>query len=211
MSEDEKMNENLSSTEESVKSRGSNDEESPRDFSESRNSQTSNLKWYSIYVQSGCEQKALEALQHRIKMSPYRNLFGEILIPKLSESDESSKARKLMPGYIFIQMEMNDETWEIVRKTPKVLGFIGGFKNPPPIPDEEINHIKEIIQSKGETLKKRLEFNEGDAVAIIDGPFKDFFGKIVRIDQESMKLTVEISIFGRQTPVQVDYSQVTRK
>ncbi|MCS6893371.1 MAG: transcription termination/antitermination protein NusG [Deltaproteobacteria bacterium] len=169
------------------------------------------LKWYSIYVQSGCEAKAIEALNHRIAQSKWKHKFGEILLPKIAEGDNQARAKKIMPGYIFIEMEMNDDTWELVRKTPKVLGFIGGFKNPPPIPEEEISRIKEIVDSKGEVLKQRLEFFEGEIVTVIDGPFKDFVGKITSVDNERSKLTVEISILGRQTPVVVDFAQVSKK
>lgn len=172
---------------------------------------TDGMHWYSVYVQAGCEGKVIDALKHRISKSPLGKMFGEILLPKISESGDESKAKKIMPGYIFIQMQMTDDTWELVRTTPKVLGFIGGYKNPPPIPEEEIRRLKEIVESKGEVLKDRIKFVEGDVVTINEGPFKDFIGKVVQIDEERSKLTVEITIFGRQTPVQVDYSQVTKR
>ncbi|MEM4380546.1 MAG: transcription termination/antitermination protein NusG [Thermoplasmatales archaeon] len=172
---------------------------------------TVEMHWYSVYVQAGCEGRVIDALKHRIAKSPLANRFGEILLPKVSESGDESKAKKIMPGYIFIQMQMTDETWELVRTTPKVLGFIGGYKNPPPIPEEEIQRLKEIVESRGEVLKERIKFLEGDVVTINEGPFKDFIGKVVQIDEERSKLTVEITIFGRQTPVQVDYSQVTKR
>ncbi|MCS6961130.1 MAG: transcription termination/antitermination protein NusG [Deltaproteobacteria bacterium] len=167
--------------------------------------------WYSVYVQSGCELKALEALKHRINQSSFKDKFGEILLPKVSQGDNESRAKKLMPGYIFIEMEMTDDTWDLVRKTPKVLGFIGGFKNPPPIPENEIARIKEIIETKGEALKVKLEFSPGDIVVINDGPFKDFTGRVTDVDNDKSRLTVEISIFGRPTPVHVDFIQVNKK
>jgi transcriptional antiterminator NusG len=142
-------------------------------------------------------------------MSEY---FGEYLIPKVVKEENSKKSeRKLMPGYIFLQMVLNEETWELVRKTPKISGFIGGYRNPPPVPEEEIQHLKEIQQKGADFRILNLNISEGDNVIINDGPFKDFSGSIIAIDQDKGKLTVEISIFGRQTPVIVDFTQITKK
>jgi len=195
----------------------SNREESIKDTDQSENllgsaEPSENLKWYTVYVQSGSEAKALENLRARIKKEGLENFFGEYLVPKIIKQDDSKKTeRKIMPGYIFIQMVLNEKTWELVRKTPKISGFIGHFLNPPPVPEHEIQHLKDLQRLGGELKILKFDLAEGDVVNIIDGPFKDFSGKIIAIDKERAKLTVEISIFGRQTPVSVDFVQVVKK
>jgi transcriptional antiterminator NusG len=172
-------------------------------------------KWYVIHTYSGYENKVKQALQERIKIFRKEDSFSDILVPserviELFKGEKRTSSRNFFPGYIFIKMEMNDETWHIVKNTPKVTGFVGGRNEPSAISDEE---MAEIIQQMEEGVlkpKPKFLFEKGDQVRVIDGPFTNFNGIVDEVKPEKGKLRVLVSIFGRATPVELDFIQVVK-
>lgn len=172
-------------------------------------------QWYVVHTYSGYENKVKAALEERIKSFGKEEYFSEILIPsekvvEMVKGERRTSSRKFFPGYIFVKMELNDETWHIVRNTPKVTGFIGGRMKPTPISEEE---VKEIIQQVNEGVlkpKPKFVFEKGDSVRVVDGPFTNFHGVVDEVRPEKGKLRVLVSIFGRATPVELDFVQVVK-
>jgi transcriptional antiterminator NusG len=172
-------------------------------------------QWYVVHTYSGYENKVKAALEERIKSFGKEEYFSEILIPsekvvEMVKGERRTSSRKFFPGYIFVKMELNDETWHIVRNTPKVTGFIGGRMKPTPISEEE---VQEIIQQVNEGVlkpKPKFVFEKGDSVRVVDGPFTNFHGVVDEVRPEKGKLRVLVSIFGRATPVELDFVQVVK-
>jgi len=172
-------------------------------------------KWYIVHTYSGYENKVKKALEERIKNSKKSELFGDILVPsekvvEVVKGERKTTSRKFFPGYILIRMVLNEETWHIVRKTPKVTGFIGEGRKPVPISNKE---VKEIITHMQEgTLKPRpkVQFAKGDNIQIIDGPFSNFVGIVEEVKQEKGRLRALVSIFGRPTPIELEFLQVKK-
>ncbi len=172
-------------------------------------------KWYVVHTYSGYENKVKAALEDRIKSFGKEEYFSEILIPsekvvELVKGERRTSTRKFFPGYIFVKMELNDETWHIVKNTPKVTGFIGSRTEPTPISDGE---VEEIIQQINEGVlkpKPKFVFEKGDSVRVIDGPFLNFNGVVDEVRPEKGKVRVLVSIFGRPTPVELDFVQVAK-
>lgn len=172
-------------------------------------------KWYVVHTFSGYEQKVKAALEDRIKVFGKQDLFGEILVPmekvvELVKGKKKTSSRKFFPGYILVQMELNDETWHIVKETPKATGFVGDSTHPAPVSDEEIKTITQQIEEGAVKPKPRVLFSAGESVKVVDGPFADFNGVVEDVRPEKGKLRVLISIFGRATPVELDFIQVER-
>jgi transcriptional antiterminator NusG len=172
-------------------------------------------KWYVVHTFSGYEQKAKAALEERIKTFGKQGLFGEILVPvekvvELIKGKKKTSSRKFFPGYILVQMELNDETWHIVKETPKITGFVGGTTEPSPVSDEEVKAITQQMQEGAVKPKPRVLFSVGESVKVVDGPFADFNGVVEEVRPEKGKLRVLISIFGRATPVELEFVQVER-
>lgn len=171
-------------------------------------------KWYIINAQTGQEQKAKLALQERIKSNKMEELFGEVLIPsesvvELVKGEKKTTSRKIFPGYMFIQMFLNEKTWHLVKGTSKVTGFVGGTK-PTPVPLEEVERINKQVALGTEKPKPKIKFTEGESVRVIDGPFSNFNGTVEEINPEKGKVKVLVSIFGRPTPVELDFIQVEK-
>jgi transcriptional antiterminator NusG len=172
-------------------------------------------QWYVVHTYSGYENKVKTALEERIKSFGKEAFFSEILIPservvELVKGERRTSSRKFFPGYIFVKMELNDETWHIVKNTPKVTGFIGGRMKPTPISERE---VEEIIQQVNEGVlkpKPKFVFEKGDSVRVIDGPFTNFNGVVDEVKPEKGKVRVLVSIFGRATPVELDFVQVVK-
>lgn len=172
-------------------------------------------QWYVVHTYSGYENKVKTALQERIKSFGKEAFFSEILIPservvELVKGEKRTSSRKFFPGYMFVKMELNDETWHIVKNTPKVTGFIGGRMKPTPISERE---VEEIIQQVNEGVlkpKPKFVFEKGDSVRVIDGPFTNFNGVVDEVKPEKGKVRVLVSIFGRATPVELDFVQVVK-
>jgi|TARA_B100000287_G_scaffold279899_1_gene263763 transcriptional antiterminator NusG len=174
------------------------------------------MNWYVIQAFSNCELKVKAALEERIEMSGLSEKFGEIMIPteqvtELKKGQKKQLERKFFPGYMLVNMEMNDDTWHLVRKTPNVMGFIGGSRNRPhPLSDQEFNKIVNRVDEAVEKPKFKTVFESGETVRINDGPFNDFTGIVEEVDYENNSIKVSVSIFGKSTPVDLNFSQVEK-
>ena len=171
--------------------------------------------WYVVHTYSGFEQKAKKALEEKIKSSNLSEKFGEILIPSedvvvLVRGKKRTANKKFFPGYMLVQMELDDETWHLVKNTPKVTGFVGGTTNPPFISDEEVQKITSQISEGTLKPKHKLDFEKGEPIRVVDGPFSNFNGIVDDVKPEKGKLRVLVSIFGRATSVELDYMQVEK-
>ena len=172
-------------------------------------------QWYVVHTFSGYEQKVKAALEERIKSQGKTERFGEILVPvekvmELVKGKKKTSSRKFFPGYILVQMELDDETWHVVKETPKVTGFVGGTTNPAPVSEEEVRAITQQMEEGAVKPKPRVLFSVGESVKVVDGPFVDFNGIVEEVRPDKGKLRVLISIFGRATPVELDFVQVER-
>jgi len=171
--------------------------------------------WYVVHTYSGYEQKAKEALESRIKQEKMEEFFEEILVPTetvvaVVKGQRKTSQRKIYPGYIIVHMELNDETWHLVKDTPKIMGFAGNSKNPKPMSEREVAALMRQIQEGASKVKPKIDYSEGDLLKIIDGPFSGFTGTIDEIKPDKRKLRVLVSIFGRSTPVELEFSQVEK-
>ena len=173
------------------------------------------LKWYVVHTYSGFENRAKKALEESIKQKGLDDHFGEIMVPtenvmEIKKGEKRTRPRKYFPGYILIKMLLTKDTWHVVKNTPKVTGFVGGGTNPPPVPEEELLRITRQIDEG--TLKPRhaKEFSEGENVRVIEGPFQNFNGVVEEVNTDKGRLRVLVSIFGRSTPVELEYSQVEK-
>lgn len=173
-------------------------------------------KWYIVNTQTGCEATAKSAIEERIKSSKMENFFGQILIPaenvvELVKGQKQTKSRKFFPGYIFVQMFLNDETWHLVKHSSKVSGFVGGTKTrPPEVPENEVFRVTQQMAGIAEKPKPKIKFSVGENVTVIDGPFSNFNGTVEEINEDKGKVKVLVSIFGRPTPVELDFIQVEK-
>ena len=177
----------------------------------------SGMRWYAVQAFSGYEKSVLRALQERIVRSNLQDMFGQILVPveevvEMKAGQKSISERKLYPGYVLVQMDMNDESWHLVKSTPRVTAFIGGTAlKPTPIKDKEVEIILQRMDDSKSNPTQKLTFEKGESVRIIDGPFKDFSGSVEDINYEKSKLRVSVVIFGRATPVELDFSQIEKE
>jgi transcriptional antiterminator NusG len=171
------------------------------------------MKWYVVQVYSGFEQKVKLSLAERIRQASMDAAFGEVLIPTETVQDNQGgrrvSSKTFYPGYIFVQMAMSDEAWHVVRDTPKVTGFVGGRK-PQPVPPPEIQSVVLQVEDGKAKPRVRVLFTAGDHVRVNDGAFANFTGTIEEVKPEKQKVRVLVSIFGRATPVELDYSQVEK-
>lgn len=172
-------------------------------------------KWYVVHVYSGFENKVKKALEDRIATSPHPEKFGEIVVPteevvELVKGKRKTSARKFYPGYILVRVALDDETWHIVNNTAKVTGFLGGREKPAPISDEEADQILNRMEAGKEKPQPKYYFDAGDEIRVIDGPFTNFNGIVDDVNPEKGKIRVLVSIFGRSTPVELDFVQVAK-
>ena len=173
------------------------------------------FKWYIVHVYSGFENKVKAALEERISSSPHHEKFGEVLVPteeivELVKGKRKTSSRKFYPGYILVQMELDDGTWHVVNDTAKVTGFLGGRNKPAPISDEEADRILNRMEAGKLKPQPKYFFESGDEIRVIDGPFTNFNGTVEEVNQEKGKIKVLVSIFGRSTPVELDFVQVQK-
>ncbi len=173
------------------------------------------LKWYIVHTYSGFENKVKKSLDERIKILDQERFFGEILVPteqvvELRKGEKKTSSRKFYPGYILVQMILNEETWHTVRNTAKVTGFVGGEVKPTAISDEEAARIIHQMEEGVSKPKAKYSFEEGDEVRVVDGPFNNFQGVVDEIKPDKEKLRVLITVFGRPTPVELDFIQVNK-
>lgn len=172
--------------------------------------------WYVVNAYSGHEKKVAEAIEERIELSQYKDHFGEVVVPseevvEMRGGQKRRSERKFFPGYIFVHMAMNEHTWHVVKSTPRVIGFIGGtINNPVPISDEEAQLILDRVREGDSKDTPKTLFGAGELVRVIDGPFVDFNGIVEEVNYEKSRLVVSVTIFGRSTPVELDFSQVEK-
>lgn len=171
--------------------------------------------WYIIHTYSGFEKKVAETLRSRITGTGLVDHFGEIMVPT-EDVIEMRAGKKVVtpklfyPGYVLVQMDMNDESWHLVRSTPRVTSFVGSGPKPCPLTEDEVNRIVHKVEVAAEHPKPKLKFEKGENVKITDGPFKDFTGMVDEINEDRSTLRVMVTIFGRSTPVELDFYQVEK-
>ena len=173
------------------------------------------LLWYIVHTYSGFENRVKTTLQEKIRSLGKEEYFGKIVVPtehvvELVKGKKKTSSRKFYPGYLMIQMVLTDDTWHIVQDTDKVTGFLGGRTKPVPISEGEAQRILDRMENGKEKPKPKFLFEEGDEVRVIDGPFTNFNGMVEEVKPDKAKLKVLISIFGRSTPVELDFVQVTK-
>lgn len=173
-------------------------------------------QWFVVHAHSGFEKSVKRALQERIERAGLQSKFGEILVPteEVEEMRGGKKAvseRKFFPGYLLVEMELSDDTWHLVRKTNKVSGFVGGTPTKPaPIPDDEVRKILDQVQEGVDKPRPKVLYEMGETVRIKEGPFLDFNGQLTALDYERSKATVSVMIFGRATPVELEFTQIEK-
>ena len=174
------------------------------------------LQWYVVHAYSNFEHKVKESLIERVRRAGLQDKFGEVLVPteevvEMREGQRRKSERKFFPGYVLVQMEMDDETWHLVKEVPKVLGFIGGSSDKPaPITDKEAQAILNRVQEGVDKPRPKVLFEPGEVVRVTEGPFNDFSGMVENVNYEKSKVRVAVQILGRSTPVELDFSQVEK-
>lgn len=175
------------------------------------------LRWYVIHAYSGYEPSVMRNLKERIKLHEMEDKFGEILVPteevvEMRDGKKRKSERKFFPGYVLVQMEMDNDTWHLVKNSPKVLGFIGGTTDKPaPISDAEASSILQRVEEGVDKPRPKIVFEPGEVVRVNDGPFTDFNGVVEEVNYEKSKLRVSVLIFGRSTPVELEFGQVEKE
>lgn len=173
-------------------------------------------RWYVVHAYSGFEKSVQRALAERITRHGMEDSFGRVLVPveevvELKQGQKSITERKFYPGYVLVEMEMNDETWHLVKSTPKVTGFVGGTANKPtPLSEKEFDEIQQRMQDGVEKPRPKVLFEPGEVVRVKDGPFTDFHGSVEQVNYEKNRLRVSVTIFGRATPVELEFGQVEK-
>ena len=176
----------------------------------------SDKRWYVVHAYSGFEAQVMKMLKERIARSGLDESFGEVLVPteevvEMRDGQRRKSDRKFFPGYVLVNMEMNDDTWHLVKSVPKVMGFIGGSSDrPAPITDAEANNILERVQEGVDKPRPKVLFEPGEVVRVVDGPFNDFNGVVEEVDYDKSRLKVAVLIFGRSTPVDLEFGQVEK-
>jgi len=174
------------------------------------------MRWYVVHAYSGYEKTVQRTLKERVARAGLDDRFGEILVPteevvEMKDGQKRSSERKFFPGYVLVQMEMDEETWHLVRSVPRVLGFIGGSGDrPAPITEREADEILSRVREGQDKPKPKVLFEVGEMVRVADGPFNDFNGVVEHVNYEKNRLNVSVMIFGRSTPVELDFSQVEK-
>ena len=173
-------------------------------------------QWYVVHAYSNYEHKVKSSLEERIKRYGLEDKFGEILVPteevvEMREGQKLRSERKFFPGYVLVKMEMDDETWHLVKEVPKVLGFIGGSSDKPaPISEREADAILNRVQEGADKPRPKVLFEPGEVVRVIEGPFNDFNGVVEHVNYDKSKVRVAVQILGRSTPVELDFGQVEK-
>lgn len=171
--------------------------------------------WYVVHTYSGFENKAKLALEERVKLFGLQGRFGQILVPteevvEVKNGQKKTTTRKFFPGYILVEMEMDNQTWHVVKETPKVTGFVGSGRRPPQLPDEEVARLTNRVPAEEARPKLALSFERGEDVRVVDGPLAPVIGKVEEVNAARGRLRVTVTIFGRPTSVELDFSQVEK-
>ncbi|MBI5559967.1 MAG: transcription termination/antitermination protein NusG [Deltaproteobacteria bacterium] len=172
-------------------------------------------KWYVVHTYSGYEEKVKSALEEKIKTLGKEDKFGEVIVPSEKVVDmvkgvKKTASRRFFPGYILVNMELTDDTWHIIKDVPKVTGFVGGMKTPPTVSEEEMKKITRQMEEGAIRPKPKVLFERGENIRVVDGPFTNFAGIVEEVKPEKGKLRVLVSIFGRQTSVELDFVHVEK-
>ena len=173
-------------------------------------------RWYVVHAYSGFEKSVMRAIQERINRQGMQDSFGRILVPveevvEMRGGQKAISERKFFPGYVLVEMEMNDDTWHLVKNTPKVTGFVGGTATKPtPISEKEVDKIMQQMQEGVEKPRPKVLLEVGEVVRVKEGPFTDFHGSVEDVNYEKNRLRVSVTIFGRATPVELEFSQVEK-
>ncbi|NDY42333.1 transcription termination/antitermination protein NusG [Dissulfurirhabdus thermomarina] len=172
-------------------------------------------KWYIVHTYSGFENKVKAALEERIKQHGLEQHFSRVVVPtekvvEIVKGERRTSSRKVFPGYILVKMELNNETWHLVQDTPKVTGFIGSQENPVSLPDEEAERIIQQMEERALKPVPKYDFQKGDQVTVTEGPFANFHGEVDEVKPEKGKVRVMVSIFGRATPVELEFAHVQK-
>lgn len=174
------------------------------------------MRWYVVHAYSGYEKKVAAALKDRVALHEMEDRFGDILVPteevvEIKGGQKRKSERKFFPGYVLVQMDLDDDTWHLVKDTPRVMGFIGGKADEPaPITDKEAEAILQRVQDSEDKPRPKTIFEAGEVVRVIDGPFNDFNGVVEEVNYEKSRVRVSVSIFGRSTPVELEFTQVEK-
>ncbi|HJP38803.1 MAG TPA: transcription termination/antitermination protein NusG [Gammaproteobacteria bacterium] len=174
------------------------------------------FKWYVVHAYSNFEKKVKGSLEERIKLHGLEDKFGKILVPteevvEMKEGKKRSSERKFFPGYVLVEMELDEDTWHLVKSVPKVLGFIGGRSDQPaPISEAEANFILNRVEEGADKPRPKVLFEPGEVVRVVDGPFNDFNGVVENVNYDKSKLRVAVQILGRSTPVELEFTQVEK-
>ena len=174
------------------------------------------MRWYVVHAYSGYEKRVQSALKERIELHNMQDKFGEVLVPteevvEVRDGKKRKSERKFYPGYVLVQMEMDDATWHLVNQTPRVMGFIGGTADKPaPITDREAEAILQRMQDGAEKPTHKTMYEPGETVRVVDGPFADFNGVVESVDYDKSRVQVAVTIFGRATPVELEFTQVEK-
>ena len=171
--------------------------------------------WYVVHTYSGFEQKAKLALERQIKTKKMTDSFGEIIVPQENVVEvkggvKKTTSRHFFPGYILVNMELNEKTWHLIKSTPRITGFVGQGLTPPTVPEEEVRRITQQIEEGTLKPKPKVSFDKGENVRVISGPFATFYGLVDEVNEDKGRLRVMVSIFGRSTPIELDFIQVEK-
>jgi transcriptional antiterminator NusG len=172
-------------------------------------------KWYIVHAYSNFEKKVADSLRDQASQKGLSDKFSEILVPteeviEVRRGRKINSERKFFPGYVLVKMDMTDEAYHLVKNTPKVTGFLGSGKKPIPVSEREVARIMGEVKDSAERPKTTISFEIGETVRVVDGPFQSFMGKVEQVDEDRSRLRVEVSIFGRATPVELEYTQVEK-
>lgn len=172
-------------------------------------------QWYVVHTYSGYEEKAKKALEDRMRQHHMEHLFGEVMVPsedvvEMKKGAKKTSKRQFFPGYILVNVDLNEATWRLVKETPKVTGFVGGSLTPAVVPEDEVKRITHQIEEGTLKPKPKVEFEKGETVRVVSGPFSTFTGIVDQVNAAKGKLRVLVSIFGRATPIELEFTQVEK-
>ena len=173
------------------------------------------MAWYVVHTYSGFENKAKQALEERVKLFGLAAKFGRVLVPteevvEVKNGQKRTTTRKFFPGYILVEMDMDNQSWHVVKETPKVTGFVGATRNPPSIPEQEVRRVMGQLEGEEQRPKLALSFERGEEVRVTEGPLSPVVGKVEEVNVARARVRVTVTIFGRPTSVELDFSQVEK-